>query len=257
MADANLTQTYTSKGFIERSTAAYAYDSNGNLRTNLDKQINNITYNHLNLPVEVTFNTGASIRFTYNAEGAKLTQKVYNTSNVLTTTQEYIGEFVYQNGALDYLIHEEGRVVSEPNGLFYEYYLKDHLGNVRQVLRNSSANFRIATMEQANAAEEESTFTQIKPTRKREPKHNVTQGGQEVAWLNASMGEMVGPGTTQEIFEGDSVTLSVHGKFLDKKKARVNEASFAAVGEDRALKNSPGDCFSEGPGCRGGPCSIS
>ena len=78
-----------------------------------------------------------------------------------------------------------------------------------------------------------------------------------MAWLNASLGEMVGPGTTQEIFEGDSVTLSVHGKFLDKKKARVNEASFLTVGEDRALKNSPGDCFSKGPGCRGGPCWIS
>ncbi len=90
-------------------------------------------------------------------------------------------------------------------------------------------------MEQANAAEEESTFTQIKPTRKRKPKHNVTQGGQEVAWLNASQGEMVGPGTTQEIFEGDSVILSVHGKFLDKKKARVNEASFAAMGGKTAL----------------------
>ncbi len=228
-------QSYTSKGFIERNTDPYSYDGNGNLKTNLDKQISNISYNHLNLPVEVTFNTGASIRFTYNAEGAKLTQKVYNTSGALTTTQDYIGEYVYQNGALDYLIHEEGRVVSEANGLFYEYYLKDHLGNVRQVLRNSSANFRIATMEQANAAEEESTFTQIKPTRKRKPKHNVTQGGQEVAWLNASQGEMVGPGTTQEIFEGDSVILSVHGKFLDKKKARVNEASFAAMGGKTAL----------------------
>jgi hypothetical protein len=71
---------------------------------------------------------------------------------------------------------------SEPTGLFYEYYLKDHLGNVRQVLRNSTANFRIATMEQANAEEEESTFTQIKPTRKREPKHNVTQGGINISF---------------------------------------------------------------------------
>ena len=48
-------------------------------------------------------------------------------------------------------------------------------------------------------------------------------------------GEMVGPGTTQEIYEGDSVTLSVHGKFLDKKKARVNEASFATMGGKTAL----------------------
>lgn len=110
VADANLTQTYTSKGFIERSTAAYTYDANGNLKTNLDKQISNISYNHLNLPVEVTFNTNAKIRFTYDAEGVKLTQQVFNTSNVLTTTQEYVGQYVYQNGALDYLIHEEGRV---------------------------------------------------------------------------------------------------------------------------------------------------
>lgn len=46
---------------------------------------------------------------------------------------------------------------------------------------------------------------------------------------------MVGPGTTQEIFEGDSVILSVHGKFLDKKKTRVNEATFATAGGRTAL----------------------
>jgi RHS repeat-associated protein len=233
--DAYGPQTYTAKDFKERSTTFYTYDVNGNLKTNLDKQINNIVYNHLNLPAEVTFNTGARIRFAYDAEGMKLSQKVYNTSGALTTTQDYLGEFVYQNGALDYLIHEEGRVVSEPNGLFYEYYLKDHLGNIRQVLRNSTANFRIATMEEANAEEEENQFTQIKPTRKREPKHNITQGGQEVAWLNARRGEMVGPGTSQEIFDGDSVTLSVHGKFLDKKNTRLNQASFATGGGKTAL----------------------
>ncbi|OOG76429.1 DUF6443 domain-containing protein [Algoriphagus sp. A40] len=235
VTDGYASQAYTSKDFKDRSTTAYTYDVNGNLKTNADKQISNITYNHLNLPSEITFSTGAKISFAYDAEGVKLRQKVYNTSGVLTTTQDYIGEFVYQNGALDYLIHEEGRVVSEVGGLFYEYYLKDHLGNVRQVIRNPTANARIATMEQANAEEEESLFTQIKPTRKREPKHNVTQGGQEVAWLNADRGEMVGPGTSQEIFEGDSVTLSVHGKFLDKKKARVNEASFATMGGKTAL----------------------
>ena len=58
-------QTYTSKGFIERDTVSYTYDANGNLKTNLDKQISNITYNHLNLPVEVSFNTGAKIRFAW------------------------------------------------------------------------------------------------------------------------------------------------------------------------------------------------
>jgi RHS repeat-associated protein len=235
VADAYSTTTYTAKDFKERSATAYIYDGNGNLQTNLDKQISNITYNHLNLPSEISFNTGAKIRFSYDAEGAKLTQKLYNTSGALTKTQDYMGEFVYQDGALDYLIHEEGRVASEPSGLFYEYFMKDHLGNVRQVLRNPTPNARIATMEQANAEEEESQFTQIKPTRRNEPKHNVTRGGKDVAWLNANRGEMVGPGTSQDIFEGDSVVLSVHGKFLDRRKSKVNPASFAATGGKTAL----------------------
>ena len=60
----------------------------------------------------------------------------------------------------------------------------------------------------------------------------------KLCFLN--QGEMVGPGTTQEIYEGDSVTLSVHGKFLDKKKARVNEAS-SLRSEVKRLKESVQD----------------
>ncbi len=235
VADGIAALSYTAKDFKERSATAYTYDANGNLKTNLDKQINGIVYNHLNLPAEVSFNTGAKIRFTYDAEGTKLTQRTYNTSGTLTATRDYLGEFVYQNGALDYLIHEEGRVAAEPTGLFYEYYLKDHLGNVRQVLRNPAANARIATMETGNAAEEEQLFTQLKPTRKREPSHNITTGGSSVAWLNAAQGQMVGPGTSQEIFEGDSIVLTVYGKYLDQKKQKANLASFVPAGGKTAL----------------------
>jgi RHS repeat-associated protein len=235
VADGIAALSYTAKDFKERSATAYTYDPNGNLKSNLDKQISTISYNHLNLPSEISFNTGAKIRFTYDAEGNKLTQRTYNTSGTLTTTQDYLGEFVYQNGALDYLIHEEGRVAAEPTGLFYEYYLKDHLGNVRQVLRNPTANARIATMETGKAEEEEQLFTQLKPTRKREPSHNITAGGSSVAWLNAAQGEMVGPGTSQEIFDGDSIVLTVYGKYLDQKKQKANLASFVPAGGKTAL----------------------
>ncbi|WP_338221311.1 RHS repeat-associated core domain-containing protein [Algoriphagus sp. oki45] len=256
VADANLTQSYTSKGFIERSSTAYAYDANGNLKSNLDKQISNITYNHLNLPVEVSFNTGAKIRFAYDAEGVKLTQKVYNTSGALTKTQDYVGEFVFQNGALDYLIHEEEdrasrnspvdcfsegpgcRVgKSEANGLFFEYYLKDHLGNVRQVLRNPSTQVYMATMETQNAETEEQDFTQIQASRQLAPEHNKTLGGNQVAWLNADRGRMVGPGRSQEIYEGDSVRLQVFGKYADEKEKKANAGSFATQGAKDKLVN--------------------
>ena len=235
VADSDLALAYTSKDFEERSSTAYTYDANGNQKTNLDKQISNISYNHLNLPREVSFNTGAKITFSYDAKGTKLTQKVYNTNGALTKTQDYVGETVFLDGALDYLIHEEGRIAVESGSLYYEYFMKDHLGNIRQVLRNPTANARIATMEQANAEEEESQFTQIKPTRRNEPRHNVTHGGKDVAWLNANRGEMVGPGTSQEIFEGDSMVVSVHGKYLDRKKSNLNPASFAASGGKTAL----------------------
>lgn len=48
---------------------------------------------------------------------------------------------------------------------------------------------------------------------------------------------MVSPGTSQEIFDGESVVLSVHGKYLDRKKSKVNSASFAASGGKTALSD--------------------
>src|SRR5690606_38283963 len=42
VADGETSLTYTSKDFKERSTTNYTYDVNGNLKSNGDKQINNI-----------------------------------------------------------------------------------------------------------------------------------------------------------------------------------------------------------------------
>ncbi|WP_162416917.1 hypothetical protein [Cyclobacterium roseum] len=131
--NSHLSATFTSKDFKERSGTAYTYDANGSLSGNLDKQINTISYNHLNLPDTVTFaGTTGKIVFGYDAAGNKLTQKLY-TNTTLTKTHAYIGETVYVDGSLDYLMHEEGRVAYELCTYQYEYHVKDHLGNVRQV----------------------------------------------------------------------------------------------------------------------------
>ena len=71
----------------------------------------------------------------------------------------YIGEAVYLNGLLNYLMHEEGRVAYEIDTYQYEYHVKDHLGNpprrtsVRQVLRNPTTQVYMATMETENTTE--------------------------------------------------------------------------------------------------------
>lgn len=170
--DNNLSTSYKAKDFVESSDVEYGYDKNGNLTSNLDKDISQITYNHLNLPQEITFGTGAKIVFAYDAEGTKLTQKVYNSSGTLTKTQDYIGEIVLLDGTLDYLVHEEGRLVAEIDGLWGEYYMKDHQGNIRQVLRGATSQTYMATMETSNATLEEQQFSMLSESSR--PNRNIT-----------------------------------------------------------------------------------
>lgn len=72
------------KGFIEGTHTGndYAYDNNGNMTHDLNKQIgsvladatNRITYNHLNLPEKVQKNNGEKMINVYDAAGRKLRQ---------------------------------------------------------------------------------------------------------------------------------------------------------------------------------------
>ncbi|MCE7057185.1 hypothetical protein LZF95_21065 [Algoriphagus sp. AGSA1] len=92
-------------------------------------------------------------------------------------------------------------------------------------------------METQHAETEEMEFSMVSASRQTEPEHNVTQGGNQVAWLNADRGRMVGPGRTQEIYAGDSLKLQVHGKYLEDKKLKANAASFMSAGAADRLIN--------------------
>ena len=108
----------------------YTYDPNGNMLSDANKAITNITYNHLNLPTTVTFSgTNKKIDYFYDAVGTKLKKVVTDASSLITT--EYAGNYVYEGGALQFFNTAEGYV--EPKGLGWEYVYqyKDHLGNVR------------------------------------------------------------------------------------------------------------------------------
>src|SRR5690606_3148851 len=165
----------------------------------------------------------------------RLRQKVY-TGSILSSTTDYIGDFVFRNGQLDYLLHEEGRVAYESSSFRYEYNIKDHLGNVRQVVRAPETGGFMATMELSASEEEEIQFEQLPESRQGGAEHNVTPGGGRVAWLNASRGRVLGPARTQEVQRGDSIRLSVHGKYKDRQKGKANIGSFIATGaKDRLL----------------------
>lgn len=111
----------------------YAYDNNGNLTKDLNKGITEIQYNCLNLPNKVMFSDGSTVTYTYAADGTKL-RTVHAISGVTTTT-DYCGNVVYENGAQKLLLTEEGYVMLADNT--YHYYVKDHQGNNRVVVNSS------------------------------------------------------------------------------------------------------------------------
>ncbi|MCK4664668.1 MAG: RHS repeat-associated core domain-containing protein [Bacteroidales bacterium] len=98
------------------------------------------TYNYLNLPTLIDFDNGNEIHYTYTANGTKIRKQVF-TETVLTSSRYYLGAFEYNLNGLEFIHTDEGRIVPyevtvPPNeGTItkyrYEYFLKDHLGNVR------------------------------------------------------------------------------------------------------------------------------
>jgi RHS repeat-associated protein len=111
----------------------YKYDDNGNMTKDDNKKIQNITYNHLNLPTKITFVNGNTITYLYNAAGQKVNKVV--TENSLVTTTEYLNGFQYVNSLMQFFPHAEGYVNATQNGAGYDYkYVfnyTDHLGNIR------------------------------------------------------------------------------------------------------------------------------
>ena len=144
LGDFRYSPSYTTAlgGAKNNTTVDYAYDANGNLTQDKNKDIASITYNYLNLPYTVTVTGKGTITYIYDAAGNKLEKRtVDNTASpAVSTTTTYIGGFVYQNNSLQFFGHEEGRVRKAADGvtLVYDYFLKDHLGNVRIMLTEES-----------------------------------------------------------------------------------------------------------------------
>jgi RHS repeat-associated protein len=112
----------------------YKYDTFGNLIKDDNKNIESITYNHLNLPVKIIFHNG-NISYLYTATGQKI-KKVVSSRETITT--DYLGSFQYFNNNLKHIPHAEG-YVNVVNGKFkHVFNFTDHLGNIR--LSYSDAN---------------------------------------------------------------------------------------------------------------------
>jgi RHS repeat-associated protein len=149
--------------YSQHQTAEFAYDDNGNLEQDMNRNIG-IKYGILhNLPIYIAYRqTGgggsiatldvssstvdlsdraASTSYSgtmmnyYTLQGRKLGKKVYNDQHTLTLNESYYDELMLSHRQPARISHADGYVSLDENGeaTFY-YYLTDHLGNVRSVI---------------------------------------------------------------------------------------------------------------------------
>ncbi len=125
-------------GFKDVAGIDYSYDGNGNMNSDVNKGITSITYNYLNLPIDITFSATKKVTYVYDAAGQKLKKTFIDGAN--TSITWYVNGFVYSGDntskKLSYFPTEEGRVIplfsgSSITGFVFEYNITDHLGNVR------------------------------------------------------------------------------------------------------------------------------
>jgi RHS repeat-associated protein len=149
---------------LANDATEFFYDSNGNLTADLDRKIVAIRYNVLNLPDTVQFASGNQILHRYDATGRKLRTEYITALNAemveLSHTMNTQGDdFTHHgtvyNGNKEYRSintgYSELSRVHNPEGYVeyntpddgfegdiqelnhYNYYRRDHLGNVREV----------------------------------------------------------------------------------------------------------------------------
>ena len=143
----------------------YAYDANGNMIMDLNKQVERIWYDTQNHPFRIqqkrVFGWGVAgkpqsftrevISYTYDAAGNKLQTRyetehgqsmpgriayppVEHTTITLKSKVDYCGNFIYENDTLAKVINTEGYTSFAGSGRKSHYYLKDHQGNIRVVI---------------------------------------------------------------------------------------------------------------------------
>lgn len=199
----------------------YGYNANGSMVSDRNKGITSISYNHLQLPDTLRIKGKGSIIYQYEATGVKLKKTVIDSmvSPVKITVSDYVGGGLYQQDTLQYIAHEEGRIRPKYDSgkavkFVYDYFEKDHLGNIRVVLGTErDTSVYLATMETSAGAKENALFSNVDNTRFQisaitngYPSDAVTDPNKFVAKVSAE-GEKIGPSLVLRVMAGDTVQI--------------------------------------------------
>ncbi|NJL55357.1 RHS repeat protein [bacterium] len=212
------------------SSHEYIYDANGHANTDRNREIENIKYNHLAKATDIRYENGNTLKYVYDAAGIKL-YKISTTYAsgvpVAEIRTDYVGGFVYQNSALQFIATSEGKALApfqldnESGGFVYEYNYTDHLGNLRMTFREApTVSHFVASMEttEPQKTNEEREFANISLTRD-QSKGRLSSSS---AKLNAT--KQIGPWKSLPVRQGDQIDVEVFANYLNP-----NNQSFTVV----------------------------
>lgn len=218
--------------FIDKNITPddYDYDANGNLVEDGNKNITSISYNYLNLPEKIEVNGKGTIDYFYNGKGEKYKKVVTEGANVTTTL--YVNGAIFVNNVLQFIEHDEGRMrwtaVQGPNSynwhdFQYDYFIKDHLGNIRMVLTDQKDTLRyFATMEDGYATTENQLFSNVSSTRASLPSgypaDSTTKINNYASRLNANatVNQKTGPSIVLKVMAGDKMDIATKAFYKSK-----------------------------------------
>ncbi|MFN7655697.1 MAG: RHS repeat-associated core domain-containing protein, partial [Cyclobacteriaceae bacterium] len=222
----------TTTGFVNGNTGTddYTYDNallgNGNMTADKNKGITAVNYNYLNLPQQVNKGATDYVVYTYDAAGRKWAQQVFGST---PKTTDYLGELIYEGGNLQSVQMGEGRVLPDGAGWEYQYYLKDHLGNVHVTFttKTQTTNTVTAGFETANQTTEATKFKNYPSASHINVVASNANSGSNSLYLNGAASGQVGVAKDYAVMPGDVVQIQAYAKYLAPTGTGSNLANFA------------------------------
>ncbi|MDR2272051.1 MAG: DUF6443 domain-containing protein [Sphingobacterium sp.] len=196
----------------------YFYDKNGNMTQDDNKHLQ-VAYNYLNKPVTNSITGKGIIYYTYDATG-NLLKKVLDSGGK-RTVYDYFGNFVYKDNVLQFILNEEGRTRPVANDttagytrFVYDYFIKDHLGNVRSTVTAEPINSNyLARHEIATASVEQLVFDNIPNVRDAKP-GSINPNDGMAAHLDANNPDTrVGTAIMLKVMPGDKFTITASSHY--------------------------------------------
>ncbi|WP_421898631.1 DUF6443 domain-containing protein [Marinoscillum sp.] len=226
------------RGFKNQTpgVSQYAYSQeSGNLTSDLNKEIINIAYNHLQLVDEIEFDDNSRLLYTYDASGNRLSKTFKDSDGNELSRIEYVGLIEYVNGEINQIYTDEGRAYFQNGSFHYEYFITDHQGNNRVAYGVLPYRREMLATFEANRIDQERNDFEISNSyliSESEPDvlNHTPLGSRLVALNGTNANHEVGPATMLNISTGDQVSLEVWAMYDDGASWTSNQiAGFASL----------------------------